>query len=107
VRCWLDGAIPDVAEAVDSPDHLTDDLDRARRVLSLVHQLPTPVWGRDELRTGEMWNSNSIVAWLVTSSGIDIASVHLPDGGRAPGWDAGVIVAQRHLRDEPAQRWRP
>ncbi len=107
VRCWLDGAIPDVAEAVASPNHLTDDLDRARRVLSLVHQLPTPVWGRDELRTGEMWNSNSIVAWLVTSSGIDIASVHPPDGGRAPGWDAGVIVAQRHLRDEPAQRRRP
>ena len=106
VRCWPDGTIPDVAEAVDSPRHLTDDPDRARRVLSLVRQLPTPVWGRDEFRAGEMWNSNSIVAWLVTASGIDIAPIRPPDGGRAPGWSAGVIVAQHHLGhvDQPAQR---
>ena len=34
------------------------------------------------------------------------AAVALPDGGRAPGWDAGIVVASRlrlnHRRPEPA-----
>ena len=33
VRCWRDGAIPDVAEAVESPVSLTDDSSVAERVL--------------------------------------------------------------------------
>jgi len=40
-------------------------------VLDLVAQVPTPVWSRDELQTGGMWNSNSVIAWLVVRSGID------------------------------------
>ena len=95
VRRWRGGAIPDVAEAVESPRSLSGDLDRARRVLELVPQVPTPVWGRDELRTGEMWNSNSLTSWLIARSGIDGAAASLPDGGRAPGWDAGLVVARR------------
>ncbi len=95
VRCWRNGVIPDLAEAVESPRRLTDDLESARRLIELVPQLPTPVWGRDELRTGEMWNSNSLISWLVVRSGLDIDSVHLPTGGRAPGWHAGIAVARR------------
>jgi len=95
IRRWRDGVIPDVAEAVDSPQRLSDDADRARRLLELVPQVPTPVWGRDELRTGEMWNSNSLISWLITRSGLDIDSVSLPHGGRAPGWHAGILVAHR------------
>ena len=49
VRRWLGGAIPDVAEAVASPQRLSDDPELARRILELVPQVPTPVWGRDEL----------------------------------------------------------
>ena len=49
IRLWRGGHIPDVAEAVDSPLRLTDDPARARRVLDVVRQIPTPVWGRDEL----------------------------------------------------------
>jgi hypothetical protein len=63
IRLWCDGHIPDVAEAVDSPRRLSDEEACARRVLDLVPQVPNPVWGRDELRTGEMWNSNSVIAW--------------------------------------------
>ena len=96
VRCWREGTIPDVAEAVDSPRRLTDDVARARRMLELVPSVPRPVWGRDELRTGEMWNSNSVVSWLIVRSGLDVESVPLPERGRAPGWQAGVVVAQRH-----------
>jgi hypothetical protein len=95
VRCWRDGAIPDVAEAVDSPRRLTDDPAAARRLLDLAPGVPTAVWGRDELRAGEMWNSNSIVAWLLDRSGLDAESIRPPAGGRAPGWRAGVLVARR------------
>jgi hypothetical protein len=59
IRCWRDGRIPDVDEAVDSPRRLTDDRARAQRVLDLVPQVPTPVWGRDDLQTGDIWNSRT------------------------------------------------
>jgi hypothetical protein len=89
IRLWRGGHIPDVAEAVDSPRRLGTDAYQARRVLEAVSQVPTPVWGRDELGTGEMWNSNTVVAWVAERSGMDAASVRPPAGGRAPGWQAG------------------
>ena len=93
-RCWPGGAIPDIDEAVESPIRLTNDASRARRVLQLVRHAPTPVWGRDELGTGEMWNSNSLISWLIVRSGIGADDVRPPVGGRAPGWHAGLAVAR-------------
>lgn len=95
VRCWRDGFIPDVAEAVESPQRLSEDRGCADRLLELVPQVPTPVWGRDELRAGEMWNSNSVISWLVARCGLDSDSIQPPVGGRAPGWNAGLVVARR------------
>ena len=95
VRCWRDGVIPDVAEAVQSPQLLSDDLRQAQRLLDLVPSVPTPVWGRDEYGAGEMWNSNSTISWLIVRSGLAVESIPLPTGGRAPGWDAGISVARR------------
>jgi hypothetical protein len=95
IRRWRDGVIPDVAEAVESPYRLSDDVECARRLLELVPRVPTPVWGRDELHTGEMWNSNSLISWLIARSGIDLDSVAPPTRGRAPGWRAGIVVAHR------------
>jgi len=95
IRRWRDGVIPDVGEAVESPRRLSEDLDSARRLLELVPQVPTPVWGRDELHLGEMWNSNSLISWLVVRTGLDFDAIHLPAGGRAPGWNAGSVMAQR------------
>ncbi len=95
LRCWPDGVIPDLDEAVESPQRLTEDPRLAKRIVSLVPLVPTPVWGRDELRTGEMWNSNSFIAWLIARSGLDAGSVRPPAGGRAPGWKAGLAVARR------------
>jgi hypothetical protein len=97
IRCWCDGVIPDVDEAVESPRCLSDDADKARRLLELAPRVPTPVWGRDELRTGEMWNSNSLISWLITRSGLDVDAIRLPRGGRAPGWHAGIVMARRQL----------
>jgi hypothetical protein len=100
IRRWRDGVIPDVDEAVDSPQRLTDDPRIAQHVLQLVRDVPTPVWGRDELHAGEMWNSNSVISWLIVRAGLAVELVRPPAGGRAPGWDAGVVVA--HRRETPA-----
>ena len=95
VRRWRGGVIPDAAEAVESPRRLTRDPAVARRLLELVREAPTAVWGRDELGAGEMWNSNSLIAWLLARAGLPAGSIEPPAGGRAPGWHAGVVVAAR------------
>jgi hypothetical protein len=100
VRCWRDGVIPDMDEAVESPLRLSEDPALARRVIDLVPRVPTPVWGRDELGAGEMWNSNSLTSWLIVRSGLDVGAIAPPPGGRAPGWRAGVVLARRERADE-------
>ena len=70
----------------------------ARRLIELVPTVPTPTWGRDELSTGEMWNSNSVTSWLLARSGVEVGGLGPPDGGRGPGWDAGLAVAARSDR---------
>jgi hypothetical protein len=42
-----------------------------------------------------MWNSNSVISWLIARSGVDVESIHPPLGGRAPGWRAGIVMARR------------
>jgi hypothetical protein len=102
VRCWSGGVIPDLDEAVESPQRLTDDRAVAQRVLDLAPRVPSAVWGRDELAAGEMWNSNSVIAWLIAGSGLPAESIHAPAGGRAPGWRAGLVVARRQAtRPDP------
>jgi hypothetical protein len=97
VRRWRDGTIPDIAEAVESPHRLSDDPDCARRLLELVPQVPTPVWGRDELRVGEMWNSNSVISWQIARSGLDVESINSrpADGPRGGGPAASLRAASR------------
>jgi hypothetical protein len=99
IRLWRGGHIPDVAEAVDGPRRLTNDEDDAHRVLDAVAEVPTPVWGRDELAAGEMWNSNSVIAWVIACSGLEAEAIQPPPGGRAPGWQAGLVVARRHDKE--------
>jgi hypothetical protein len=95
VRRWRGGTIPDVAAAVGGPVPVGTDPVRAGRLLDLVPSFPTATWGRDELATGEMWNSNSLVSWLLAASGHDTGRLAPPPRGRAPGWHAGLVVAGR------------
>ena len=95
VRCWRDGTIPDLAAAVDSPRRVSNDRATARRLLELAPSFPRATWGRDEQGTGEMWNSNSLVAWVLARTGCDMRVIGPPRGGRAPGWDAGLVLAAR------------
>ena len=94
IHRWRDGVIPDADHAAATTT-LQLDLADAQRILDVVPTVPTPVWGRDELDAGEMWNSNSVTSWILHRSGIDTTQLTPPDGGRAPGWDAGLVVATR------------
>ena len=95
IRRWEGGRIPDADAAVGGPLRVSDDLVVARRVLELVPSVPTPVWGRDELGAGEMWNSNSVMSWLLERAGVDTEAFMPPANGRAPGWNSGLVVARR------------
>jgi hypothetical protein len=104
IRLWRGGHIPDVAEAVDSPQRLSDDERVACRVLEVAPGIPRLTWGRDELGVGEMWNSNAVIAWIIARSGIDPETISPPAGGRAPGWRAGLAAA-RTDSDAMPENW--
>lgn len=95
VRRWAEGFIPDVADAVGGPRLLSSDMASAQAVLDEVASVPAMVWGRDELGAGEMWNSNSVISWLLARSQLLSDEVQPPTGGRAPGWRSGVVAAGR------------
>lgn len=101
LRRWRGGVIPDVAEAVDSPQKLSSQPADAQRLLDLMPKVPFLAWGRDELGVGDMWNSNSQVAWLLSLTGLNVDSIKPPAGGRAPGWHARLVAADRQMA------WRP
>jgi hypothetical protein len=93
IRCWRDGVIPDAAQATVT--HLvTVDPDRARNLLEQVAAVPPLIWGRSPPGTGDMWNSNSVIAFLLTRSGLLDDGCRPPIGGRAPGWEAGIATAR-------------
>ena len=96
IRRWRGGVIPDLNEAM-SATTVSADAACAHRLLELLPTVPVPVWGRDEFRTGDMWNSNSVIAWLLARGHLDTDHIAFPVGGRAPGWSAGLAIAQRQL----------
>lgn len=114
LRCWRGGSIPDLGYAVGGARRLSSDHGDAQRLLGIVAAAPTPVWGRDELNAGEMWNCNSVIAWLIATAGIATDAVQPPTGGRAPGWHSGLVVAGRRRAQCAASpvtsiepRWTP
>lgn len=95
VRCWPGGEIPDINEALGLPVRVTDDPARVAAVLNAIPQVPPLTWGRDQLGTGDMWNSNSLVAWALARTDHEMDTPAPPDGTRAPGWHAGLTLAAR------------
>lgn len=96
VRCWPDGVIQDADEAVGGAQPLYGEADLARNVLDTIPSVPRMVWGRDQVGAGEMWNSNSVISWVLARSGVDLDVVRPPKGGRAPGWKAGIVAARKN-----------
>lgn len=97
VRCWTDGVLPDADAAVGGPRLISRDPSLARHLLELTHHVPQLIWGRDQSGTGDMWNSNSVVSWLLVRAGASMSEIAPPPGGRAPGWEAGLEIAGREL----------
>ena len=85
IRRWRNGAIPDIAEAVASSQRVRTDVFRTQAARPHP-RIPAVTWGRDELHAGEMWNSNSLIAWLLARSGHRTGAIEMPPHGRAPGW---------------------
>lgn len=44
-----------------------------------------------------MWNSNSVISWLLAKSGIPVETIPSPQDARAPGWHAGIVTARLGL----------
>ncbi len=101
IRCWQDGLLPDADEAIGGPQTLSNDPGTARRLLDLTRSVPALTWGRDAVGVGDMWNSNSVVSWLLTRAGLPTESIEAPSGGRAPGWEAGIAGARHDTSSRP------
>jgi hypothetical protein len=93
VHRWTGDAIPEVSSARQRSRCVSTSAADAERVLALLAQVPLCTWGRDESGVGEMWNSNSLVSWLLMRAGLPADGLGPPPYGRAPGWDAGLAVA--------------
>jgi hypothetical protein len=94
VRAWPDGILPDRSYAVDSPITIPLAAASAHAILENLLRVPTLTWGRNLPPTGDMWNSNSLISWLLTTTGIDATRLAPPTHGRAPGWAAGIAQAR-------------
>lgn len=94
IRRWRDGAIADVGEAFGGAQPVPCDEMTTRRILELVPAVPRLLWGRRPPGAREMWNSNSVISWLLATSGIDMTAIEPPPGGRAPGWTTGIELAR-------------
>lgn len=95
VRRWREGVIADISHG--TPARVSDDKDIATRVLALVDHVPNLTWGRTPDGACEMWNSNSVVSWLLASSGLEMEEISPPAGGLAPGWSTGIRLAETSM----------
>ena len=95
IRCWRDGRIFDEGYAVKKV-RVTESERIARELVGLTHDVPVHLWGRDVLGTGDMWNSNSVISYLLVRAGVEVEAIAPPRYGRAPGWQAGLDAAAGH-----------
>lgn len=89
MRCIRAETLPD-EEWVVSQSRLSTDGSVADRIVVAAADVPPLTWGRRPRGCSEMWTSDSAIAWLLRRVGLDAAAVRIPEGGRAPGWQAGL-----------------
>lgn len=93
--CVPSESLPDEQWAVGGPARISSDCEVVRSLVDLAARVPPYTWGRRVRGTPEMWTSDSAISWLLVRMGFDLTALGPPLGGRAPGWDAGQIVASR------------
>ena len=91
MRCIQADRLPDEEWAV-SQTRLSEDPEVAERIVKAAAEVPALTWGRRAKGTSEMWTSDSAISWLLRRVGLDAHAVKIPEGGRAPGWRAGLEV---------------
>ncbi|MGE0602107.1 MAG: hypothetical protein AB7J35_22130 [Dehalococcoidia bacterium] len=91
MRCVRADSLPDEEWSV-SQTRLSDDARIAESILVAAADVPPHTWGRRAKGTSEMWTSDSAISWLVRRVGLDAHAISIPQGGRAPGWVAGLEV---------------
>jgi hypothetical protein len=94
VRCWAEGDIPDREFAAGPPHRIPLTVREAAELVALTAEVPTHVWGQDIFGVGDMWNSNSLISWLLQSGGVDARALAPPTPGSAPGWQSGILAAR-------------
>ena len=94
IRAWPEGTLPDRAHAVAPPITIALGERAAQALLAALPEVPTLTWGRQVAQVPDMWNSNSLISWLLTTVGVDAENLRPPAQGRAPGWAAGVAQAR-------------
>lgn len=94
IRCWRDGTIPDLEWAVGPPHRFPLAAEDVGALIGRIPRAPQLTWGRDVFGIGDMWNSNSLISWLLQSAGIDAAALAPPERGDAPGWRSGIVAAR-------------
>lgn len=93
IRRWKDGTIED-ENIAKPPIRLTTDCDIAQKLYGLVPNVPAnDYWDSNDKWGESRWTSNSVVAWLLQSAGINPSPPPVPPNGMAPGWSAGVLEA--------------
>lgn len=92
IRCWENGTIPDLDYAMGC-QLVSEDTVTAERIVAASASVPPHRWGRDELGTDEMWNSNSVIAYALAKAGVQAMDLEPPPVGRAPGWVSGIVAA--------------
>ena len=85
--------IPDVLQAVDSPQRLSDDPAALCSCPSGRVRCPAHL-GRDELGAGDV-ELELAGRMAARGSGHDMSAITPPAHGRAPGWAAGMPLARR------------
>jgi hypothetical protein len=109
IRCWRGGSIPDSARPSADPAGSPAILESRAGCFKQPRPFPHPPGDATSSHTGEMWNSNSVTAWLIATAGLPTQHLRPPHPGRAPGWNAGIEVARRNRAprtDTPTHRSR-
>jgi hypothetical protein len=94
IRRWKNGVVEAKDKSTRPPSTYVITRDQALQIIDGASRAPRHPWGQDVLGNGDMWNSNSLVSFVLVSAGMDPAAIEPPASADWPGWDTGVALAR-------------